>query len=88
MACVKSGKSCLLLEMRLSGPSLSTTAIFNVVLDRVPDGRKLRKIAYVATESNDPSLPYFAETVAINRGLNVRLFPDVDAAEQWLAEEC
>jgi hypothetical protein len=87
-ACVKSGHSCVLLEVHFSGPSLSTTAIFNVISDRVPDARKLRKIAYVATGLNDPTLPYFAETVAVNRGVNVRLFPNVDAAEQWLAEEC
>ena len=87
-ACVESGHSRLLLEMHLAGPSLSTAAIFKVVSDRVPDGRKLSKIAYVATESNDPGLPYFAETVALNRGLNVRLFQSVDAAEQWLLEEC
>jgi hypothetical protein len=74
--------------MRLSGPSLNTTSIFDVISHRVPDGATLRKIAYVQTEFDDPAMPYFAETVAVNRGVNVRLFQTVHAAEQWLAEEC
>lgn len=86
-ACVKSGRDALLLEMALSGPSLNTTHIFNVISERVPAGRGLRKIAYVQTELDDPAMPYFAETVAVNRGVNVRLFQSVDAAEQWLSEE-
>jgi hypothetical protein len=32
-------------------------------------------------------MPYFAETVAVNRGVNVRLFQDVAAAAQWLSDE-
>jgi len=87
-ACMKSGRDALLLEMAFSGPSLSTTHIFNVLSERVPTGRGLRKIAYVQTEFDDPAMPYFAETVAVNRGVNVRMFQSVDTAEQWLAEEC
>jgi hypothetical protein len=33
-------------------------------------------------------MPYFAETVARNRGVNVRLFQSVAAAEEWLSEDC
>jgi hypothetical protein len=28
----------------------------------------------------------FAETVAINRGINLRVFTDIDAAKRWLEE--
>src|SRR5262245_2939732 len=83
VACVNSGCPSLLLEMRFVGPRLSETSIFEVISDRVADGLKLRKIAYV---DNAPELSaaFFAETVAMNRGVNVRLFPDVEAAEGWL----
>jgi hypothetical protein len=86
-ACVKSGRSALLLEIGLSGPSLNTISIYNVISQRLMDARKLHKIAYVPTGIADPAIPYFAETVALNRGVNVRLFQSVAAAEEWLSEE-
>ena len=86
-ACVKGGCSAVLLEMQLSGPSLSTASIYDVVTQRVADGRKLRKIAYVQSVVDDPAMPYFAETVAMNRGVNVRLFPNLAAAEEWLSDQ-
>jgi hypothetical protein len=86
-ACVKSGRSSLLLEMHLAGGSLTTTSVYNVISQRVPDGRQLGKIAYVDTSPDQPAMAHFAETVAINRGVNVRLFPNVAAAEEWLLSE-
>jgi hypothetical protein len=35
----------------------------------------------------DPIRAKFAETVAVNRAVNVRLFQEVAAAAQWLAAE-
>jgi hypothetical protein len=35
----------------------------------------------------DPVRAKFAETVAVNRAVNVRLFREVAAAAQWLAGE-
>jgi hypothetical protein len=87
-ACIQGGHDSLLLEMAFSGPSLNTTSVYNIISRRVPDGKNLRKIAYVQTEFGDPAMPYFAETVAVNRGVNVRLFQSVDAAEKWLSEDC
>jgi len=85
-ACINAGRSDLLLEMDFSGPSLSPSSIFEVISDRAPDGLKLRRIAYVDT-SRDLSQAYFAETVAMNRGVNVRLFADVASATAWLSEQ-
>jgi hypothetical protein len=86
-ACVKSGRSAALLEMQLSGPSLNTGSIYDIVTQRAADGRKLRKIAYVQSVTDDPAMPYFAETVAMNRGVNVRLFQSVAAADEWLSDQ-
>lgn len=86
LECVSRGQPALLLEMQLTGPALSASNIFDVLADRIPDGLKLRKIAYV-DGSRDLGQAYFAETVAMNRGVNVRLFPDVAQAAGWLAEE-
>lgn len=86
VACATRGLSALLLEMHLSGPCLTTTNIFDVISNRVPDALKLRKIAYVEGSVDDATMPAFAVTVAVNRGVNVRLFPDVASAAIWLSE--
>jgi hypothetical protein len=85
-ACVRSGRAALLLDMQLHGPDLNTTNVYEVIAQRAADGSKLRKIAYVPFQRDDRSMAYFAETVAVNRGVNVRLFQTMVAAEQWLSE--
>jgi hypothetical protein len=87
-ACVARGKTAALLEMDLTGPSLDTSSIFNVIAERSGDGAKLRKIAYVdLSVAKDDGKARFAETVAVNRGVNVRLFRVVVDAEKWLAQD-
>ena len=87
VACVNAGQSSLLLEMQLEGPRLSESSIFEVLSDRIADGLKLRKIAYVEGSVDDPAMPAFAVTVAVNRGVNMRLFPNVAFAASWLSEQ-
>lgn len=84
-ACLKRGFDSLLLELALDGPSLPPAEIFAVVADRSFEGSKLRRIAYVDPSERDPGKMKFAETVAINRGVNVRLFRDIAEAHRWLA---
>jgi len=86
-ACIERDRTALLLETRFSGPSLATSTIFGVVTERSNDGAKLHKIAYVDGNSDyNPEKAKFAETVAVNRGVNVRLFRTVAEAEAWLRE--
>jgi hypothetical protein len=86
-ACVDAGRDKLLLEMAFVGPQLDMSKIFEVVKARSGDGSRLRKIAYVDVAQDHPARPRFAETVARNRGVNVRLFEDIASAQAWLAEE-
>lgn len=84
-AWVQRNHSAVLLEMNLSGPSLSVLSIFTIISERAPYAHGLKRIAYVDTGSgHDREQARFAETVARNRGVNVRLFPTVEAAEAWL----
>lgn len=85
-ACAKTGRSALLLEFNLSGKSLDSSSIFDVVSKRTNLAVKLRKIAYVDNSERDPEKVKFAETVARNRGVNVRLFKELDSAKTWLTE--
>jgi hypothetical protein len=85
-ACLRTGKSQVLLEMAFSGPSLGPSAIMHVISERSADGARLRKIAYVEASMAGQQKAKFAETVAINRAVNVRLFEDVGQAARWLEE--
>ena len=84
-ACVRSGKWAVLLEMNFSGPSLDMASIFRVISRQSRDGSALRRIAYVDAAAANPGAPRFAETVAANRGVNVRMFADVGQAARWLS---
>jgi hypothetical protein len=86
-ACVNRGKRNLLVQAELNGPPLDTRNIFGVIQDRSRDGMRMRRIAYIDEAAGHPSKAQFAETVARNRGVNVRLFEDVDAAVRWLLEK-
>ncbi len=83
-ACVGSSRQDALLEMRFSGPSLNMSDIFRVISQGSADGARLRRIAYVEASVTDMAKSRFAETVAINRAVNVRLFGDVAEAARWL----
>jgi hypothetical protein len=85
-ACVEHGVPNLLLEMNLTGPSLGTYDIYHVITHRSPDGARLRRIAYVEGSLDDLEQARFAETVAVNRAVNVRLFVDVAEAAHWLVD--
>lgn len=84
-ACVEREKSSLLVEVRFTGPSLDMASIFAVVDGRSVEARKLARMAYVDRTSPNPGRSTFAETVAVNRGVNVKLFADVESAQRWLA---
>jgi hypothetical protein len=86
-ACVERGYTDVLLEMNLTGPSLDLGSIFAVVAQRSADAVKLRRVAYVDASSRDPEKKRFAETVAVNRGVNARLFRDLEEARRWLCPE-
>ena len=83
-ACVQRGRTEALLEVRFAGPSLGIADIFQVISQASADGAKLRRIAYVDATASDPGRAQFAETVALNRNVNVRLFADIAEAARWL----
>ncbi|HLX24980.1 MAG TPA: hypothetical protein VKR38_16650 [Usitatibacter sp.] len=85
-ACMSKQMTAILLEMKFEGPALDTGSIYSVIAQRSESGKQLGKIAYVAHPEREVSKSKFAETVAIKRGVNVRLFADVPAAKKWLEE--
>lgn len=74
----------LLIEERLEGPRLDTFPIYKIVSEGSARGRGvLEAIAYVDLNAQG-DLMAFAENVAVNRGLSVRVFSSVNAARAWL----
>jgi uncharacterized protein YfkK (UPF0435 family) len=78
--------NCLsvLIEERLEGPRLNTLDIFQLVTEGSSHAiGKFQAIAYVDINAVNASMQ-FAETVAVNRAIPVRVFDTVDEAENWL----
>ena len=85
--CVARSCKRLLIEERLEGPRLNTMDVFQVASGGSgPAGRYFEAIAYVDVNAKG-ELMKFAETVATNRAVRVRVFPTVDDAEKWLADK-
>lgn len=74
----------VLIEERLEGPRVGIMDAFRIVQEG--SGRAhgaYQAIAYVDVNAVGDTMQ-FAETVAVNRGLPVTVFPTVAQAEQWL----
>ncbi len=85
-ACAQGEYPAVLIEENLTGPGLGLFEIFEVVTDHSEKTWPfIRRIAYVDVNP-DHSRPdmKFAETVAVNRGVNMRVFPNVREAVAWL----
>ena len=85
-ACGDSDQNHILIEESLTGGQLGTLELFETASAwaqrRWPPGHRM---AYVDVKGDlDDSSRLFAETVARNRGLNVRCFSQVAAATRWL----
>jgi hypothetical protein len=78
-------RSCfrLLIEERLEGPRLKTLDVYQIASSGERARSVIRELAFVDVHA-EGDLMKFAETVAVNRGLPVRMFPSVDDARAWL----
>jgi hypothetical protein len=83
--CASRNYSKVLIEERLGGPRLGTLDVFSVSSEGASKALgKLKAMAYVDINA-EGNLMKFAETVAVNRGLPVRVFSTVAEAEKWLS---
>lgn len=78
--------SRLLIEERLEGPRIGMADVFEIASERSDAARgHFTKIAYIDVNAKG-DLMKFAETVAMNRGLPIKVFSTVTDAENWLRE--
>ena len=84
--CARRGCSAILMEEDLSGPGLGILDLFQIIEGGGDSARSLlKRIACVDVHSQSRSgNARFTETVARNRGLNLRAFPTIEAAAEWL----
>jgi hypothetical protein len=76
----------VLIEERLEGPRLGPVDVFDIAVQGSGEaGSALEAIAYVDVNAVAFTTMTFAENVAVNRGLPVRIFATVADAEKWLA---
>jgi hypothetical protein len=86
--CLQANCPIVLIEEDLRGPGLGVIDIHQIVTE----GSKrtwptVRRIAYVdVNKEHSQSDMHFAETLAVNLGVNVKLFPTVNEAEEWLLD--
>ena len=84
-ACLAHRMASVLIEENLSGPSLDLLDVFRVVSSRAESESVALRIAYVDVNPAHPrDRMQFAETVAVNRGIQVRVFERVADAAAWL----
>ena len=85
-ACAQGECTAILIEENLAGRGLGLFDIFEVVTEgSEKTWPYIRRIAFVDAnpEHSRPDMK-FAETVAVNRGVNMHLFDNVGDAEAWL----
>lgn len=84
--CIARGCARVLIEERLSGPRLGPVEVFDIAAQGSGEAAgALKAIAFVDVYADGSATMKFAENVAVNRGLPVRMFGSVAEAEEWLA---
>jgi hypothetical protein len=88
IACVERGCSSVMIEENLRGPSLNIVQIYNIVKEASARTAPLAlRIAYVdVNPEHSRSNMRFAEDVAVNLGVNVRVFATLPEAAKWIAQ--
>ena len=85
--CKETSSSLVLIEEQLAGPRLDTIKVFEIAAEGSAQSRgHFKAIAYVDINA-EGDLMHFAETVAVNRALRLKVFQSVAEAENWLIEK-
>jgi hypothetical protein len=84
--CKRLGCFRVLIEERLEGPRLAVDDVFTIASEGAMDAMGIfEAMAYV--DPHMGQMAEFAETVAVNRGMPVKIFDSVEAARTWLLEQ-
>lgn len=87
--CREHGYSLLVIDLRKMSGELDTLETFEIAGHSIPtqtDARDLVRSAILDLTENIERIRFF-ETVAVNRGFNVKIFDDENKAFEWLRKE-
>lgn len=76
----------MLIEERLEGPRLGTMDVYTMVSSGAKRYHGLLEAMAFVDVNADAGVMRFAEEVAVNRGIPVRVFRAVEGAAQWLQQ--
>ena len=78
----------VLIEENLKGPNLGIFTVYEIITKICCQAAAaVRRVAYVdVNPESKKEVNQFAETTAVNRGVNVKLFETVHEAENWFRE--
>jgi hypothetical protein len=83
--CLKYKYRKVLIEENFIGPTISTFDIFSIIDQISPSvSPDIQQVAFVDVDERHREAIHFAETVAVNRGVNIKLFTDLKLAEEWI----
>lgn len=87
--CAAANVANVLIEEYLSGPPLDPVEVYRVILDSSPRTAPIiRRIAFVDLNPEHPSTNIeLGEAVARDQGVNVRTFPTLAKAENWMQRQ-
>ena len=87
--CRDRGHTRLLINLRRMSGGLDTMQTFEVAGHGIPNQKHVRDLVRSAILDHTENIDRirFFETVAINRGLNVKVFDDKERAIEWLLVE-
>jgi hypothetical protein len=77
----------VLIEERLAGPRLGTMEVFSMVSAGAKRFHGLLEALAFVDVNADAGVMRFAEDVAVNRGIPVKVFRNVEGAERWLRQQ-
>jgi len=87
-ACASEGCPNVLIEEDLVGPRIAIGEVFAIINEKSSSFRPaIRLVAFVDLNAESPANMKFAEDVAVNRGVTVRMFDAVADAEKWLRKQ-
>ena len=84
--CKRTENRRVLMEDKLEGPRMSEVDVYLVVIEASKRAAgHYTALAYVDERIGE--VRYFAESVAVNRGIPMALFSNVEDAESWLLSQ-
>lgn len=76
----------VLLHENLVG-KVAETEMQDIIMDLLPSGLTEVQIAFYDENTDDKALNILGQTLAVEKGANVKIFPSLEDAKVWITED-